>query len=190
MNCGACEHWNCDDPEHLVGHCTLYPMQTTAEVISPCKEIINIMKQVKLDIRDGELKGFKSHDTIKDITCPECGEYMDPDKPCPRCAAQVITLNSGRQTHPVYLRVKDDKEGEMFFPLEYLESFHFEHMTHDSPRYVNIRVMVPPRNYVDYHPRMVPNFDLDKLFSGSVSFTGHIDPKAIAGTIFDPNSKD
>ena len=70
------------------------------------------MKHINLDIRNGELKGFKRHDTIKDIACPECGEYMDPDKPCPRCAAQIITLNTGEQTHPVFLRIKDENTGD------------------------------------------------------------------------------
>lgn len=146
------------------------------------------MKHIKLDIRDGELRGFKSHDTIRDITCPECGEYMDPDKPCPRCAAQVITLSTGEQRHPVFLRVKNERNGDTFLPLKHLDSFHIEQAMASGADIVEFRVACPPRRFVDYHPVIDP-ISLDKLFSGSVSFTAKIDPTAIA-TMFDPNEKD
>ena len=148
------------------------------------------MKHVNLDIRNGELRGFKSHDTIKDIECPECGEYMDPDKPCPRCAAQVITLSTGEQRHPVFLRVKNEGDGnDVFLPLKHLDSFHIEQAMANGANIVEFRVACPPRRFVDYRPVIDP-INLDKLFSGSVSFTAKIDPTAIVGTIFDPDSKD
>ena len=146
------------------------------------------MKQIKLDIRDGALKGFKSHDTIKDIECPECGEYMDPDKPCPRCAAQVITLNTGEQTHPVFLRIKDENTGDVFLPLRYLETSSIERLMARGSGIVDFRVACPPITPVDYRPVIDP-VSLDKLFSGSMSFTAKIDPTAIA-EIFDPNTKE
>lgn len=146
------------------------------------------MKQVKLDIRDGKLSGFKSHDTLNDITCPECGEYMDPDKPCPRCAAQVITLSTGEQTHPVFLRVKNDNADDVFLPLKHLDSFRMEHAMASGADIVEFRVACPPRRFVDYHPVIDP-ISLDKLFSGSVSFTAQIDPKSIA-EMFGPDTKE
>ena len=146
------------------------------------------MKQVKLNIRNGELKGFKSHDTIKDIECPECGEYMDPDKPCPRCAAQVITLSTGEQTHPVFLRIKDENTGDVFLPLKYLETSSIERLMARGSGIVDFRVACPPRRFVD-RPVIDPNFNISDLFSGSVGFTAKIDPKTVA-EIFDPDSKD
>ena len=101
------------------------------------------MKQASLDIRDGQLRGFKSHDTIRDIACPECGEYMDPDKPCPRCAAQIITLSTGEQTHPVFLRLKDENTGDVFLPLRYLESSSFENLMGSSTSIINFSVTYP-----------------------------------------------
>lgn len=145
------------------------------------------MKHVNLDIRNGELRGFKSHDTIKDITCPECGEYMDPDKPCPRCAAQIITLNTGEQTHPVFLRIKDETTGDVFLPLKYLETSSIERLMARGSGIVDFRVACPPRRFADHHPVIDP-VSLDKLFSGSVSFTAKIDPTTIA-EIFDPDEK-
>ena len=145
------------------------------------------MKQVKLNIRDGELRGFKSHDTIKDIACPECGEYMDPDKPCPRCAAQVITLSTGEQRHPVFLRVKNENTGDVFLPLKHLDSFHIEQAMANGANIVEFRVACPPRRFVDYRPVIDP-VSLDKLF-GSASFTAKIDPTTIA-EIFNPDTKE
>lgn len=40
--CGYCEHWRCDDPLHLIGHCTINriegPEERMYDICKKCKK--------------------------------------------------------------------------------------------------------------------------------------------------------